>query len=528
MYYIAHVLKVSDCILYVFFSNEIEENKKYKADKIIFGFKTKFLSKLICSLSIIYINFYQNQIAPNHYHFMSINQRAAIEKIKKELHLKIANEWPIKWKPILKCDFPADFNSINLNAFAIELADEINKAVVANTKIDNKNSLVGKQTLYRYFENIEKDTNFQISTKNGIACYLGYNGWDDFLEKKNDSIDFNPNNTNTDLELEQKKNNQNNYFTIKNIAIVLIPLMGLISIFLYKNSTTVAARIYPKTIPFKIISTTNNGIAPSKFHIAYDITGIKYDSAFINYDGFKVPLVNSKDTISYTYVQPAFKTITLRIDTVCYYISASIGSKSWVAFFKNGPNLPEKMFRKNGKMHIDLVDIPKELFDQKDYYVFYQKIADFGISADSLTLETSVKNPESEGGISCYDVSISTLSDLEFISQNVGFNILHPSCTDYVHLQVGDINIGYKANKPKVPLTPFGIDISNWTKIKYIIKNKILTVFVNDTKIYEVAYQKKLGPIKMLQIGFKGSGSIDYVKMSNSITGQLKFNETFD
>jgi hypothetical protein len=474
---------------------------------------------------------------------MPTSEKITITKLKKEFFQKIGVEWDTKWRVALKNPYPKDFKKINLNLFVTLLSEEMNKCVSENEQIaDKKSSFIGTQTLRRILENPENQTSFQLTTKNNIACYLGYNSWANYLLNTDITeiiVAENKNHENTiDIEKNigiQEFSNEENSATGKNkkiipkrIIFISIALIVIVLAILKINQRKANPKKYPQTIPFKILNATNNGVAPTKISFAINLMGMAYDSAFINYDGFKVPITKQIDTFSHTYVHPTIRNIVVRLDTTEYHFITPINSKDWIAFFKKGPNLPEKMFKKPGKLHIDLENIPIELFNEKDYYVFYQKFTDFNIDADSLTFETKVKNNEGEGGISCYDVSIGVMMELNSKANNVAFNILHPSCTEYIHLIAGKTDIGYGGKAAKMPLTPLGIDISEWTNLKFITKNHVLTIFAKEKQIYQIPYDGPLGKVKMIQIEFKGSGSIDFVKMSNSYTGKLAFYNGFD
>jgi hypothetical protein len=60
---------------------------------------------------------------------------------------------------------------------------------------------------------------------------------------------------------------------------------------------------------------------------------------------------------------------------------------------------------------------------------------DFGINFDSTQFETRIKNPQSEGGESCYDMEI-VFVDKNFNSIDAKFTTL--GCTDFAILLAGE------------------------------------------------------------------------------------------
>jgi hypothetical protein len=459
---------------------------------------------------------------------MQTTEKTTIEKLKSDFLQKLNVEWESKWRPEFKYPFPKDFKKINLHGFVASLEKEMNEAVATNSKINNKkDALIGTQTLKRFLEEPQKSTNFQLTTKNCIACYLGFDSWENYLlHFENNKVKNQKNEPDIlfkDLKLEGKGWFANNKILLFSILILAL-LLGLYFIF---KPIIYNIRKYPENVPLKILNATNNGIAPTQLTFCYDLRGLTYDSAYLKYDDKKIAIVKQMDTIQYTYVHPSLKPIKIKLDTVEYYFLTPVKAENWLCSFANGPNMDESKFKKKGFLHVNEMDVPKEMLATKDYYTFYHRLADFGIDGDSLSFETRVKNPHSEGGISCYDVSISAQGEINGKETYLAFNLLHPSCTQYAHVVVGKTDIGFNGKEPPKPLTPFGINIDDWTTVKYLTKNKIFYVYVNGTLIYTLPYEGTIGQFRMLQIEFKGSGSIDYVKMSNSTDGKVKFFEGF-
>ena len=61
-------------------------------------------------------------------------------------------------------------------------------------------------------------------------------------------------------------------------------------------------------------------------------------------------------------------------------------------------------------------------------------------------------------------------------------------------------------------------------------KNKTFIVYINETYITSIPYDKvnKIGRLKQIIVAFKGSGTIDWVKLYNSNTGTQLIQEDFN
>jgi len=75
-------------------------------------------------------------------------------------------------------------------------------------------------------------------------------------------------------------------------------------------------------------------------------------------------------------------------------------------------------------------------------------------------------------------------------------------------------------------MSKLGIDISEWTIIKAITQKKRLKIFANNKLCYNLPYRGAIGKLKIMQIFFKGSGSIDWVRINN-LKGKNLYMEEF-
>lgn len=177
------------------------------------------------------------------------------------------------------------------------------------------------------------------------------------------------------------------------------------------------------------------------------------------------------------------------------------------------PNEKANNFIKNGRMYL----APN--FSEKSYYWtnFDLMRPDLfkNTSGDNFTIETRIKNSESEGGISAYDTRIKILGTksnivLTMMGNNYGLD------WDYVSV----------ANSTKRELPELVQDFSNWRKIKIKVKNHMLSIYIDNNLIYSMPYVGSVGSITGLHFDFKGSGSVDWIKLYNS-NKKLVYHEDF-
>lgn len=140
-------------------------------------------------------------------------------------------------------------------------------------------------------------------------------------------------------------------------------------------------------------------------------------------------------------------------------------------------------------------------------------------SADSVRMDIRAKNPVGEGAIEQLDLSLAIVGELDsavvtFIGRGT-------------HQQFATIGLWKGANVTNqaelVQLFP------DWTEISLEVKNGAISAYKNSTllKSFTIPAGKKLGKIKKIHAGFKGTGSIDWVKVYDS-NSTLKFKEEFN
>lgn len=137
------------------------------------------------------------------------------------------------------------------------------------------------------------------------------------------------------------------------------------------------------------------------------------------------------------------------------------------------------------------------------------------ISGDSLSFVARLKNPSS-GGITDYDVSL--LIEGSKNSAHVTFIGYRP---EFTSMGAGTAQITYVPELLHV--------FEDFTNISLVVKDKTLSVYMNGalTKSLSIDTQE-VGKVKKLQLSFKGSGTVDWVKLFNSYSGAPLLVENFN
>jgi hypothetical protein len=141
-------------------------------------------------------------------------------------------------------------------------------------------------------------------------------------------------------------------------------------------------------------------------------------------------------------------------------------------------------------------------------------------SADSLKLEARVKNPVAEGAIEELDVALVIYGDKDTAYVNY---IGRSHRQSFTHL--GLYNSTNEINNVPELVQLF----QDWTTVSLEVKNGVISTYKNGTliKSYTITGGKKLGKLRKVSVGFKGVGSVDWVKVYDNADTNL-FKEEFN
>ena len=154
------------------------------------------------------------------------------------------------------------------------------------------------------------------------------------------------------------------------------------------------------------------------------------------------------------------------------------------------------------------------------YWVNYLIEKDFNVSGDDFILEARIKNPSNEGGISCYDPGVYVRGQNEKVAQLV---FMSPGCTYYSRIGAADsVRSGRSVN-----LSALGRDFSDWVTVKLKVSNQTVSAYYQGQLVYTMPYQGEVGNITKIHQFFKGSGSMDWLKLYKS-DGTLVYSEEFN
>ena len=143
--------------------------------------------------------------------------------------------------------------------------------------------------------------------------------------------------------------------------------------------------------------------------------------------------------------------------------------------------------------------------------VFYTNVTDFGeIYSDDFVFETSLKNDYREGAAACQKSKVYLLCK--------GTAIWIPLCSKGCISDLDLFFTGYSASGKQKDLSNFGVDFSKFVKLKIVSHDGKAQIFLDDKLAYTINKDIERSKIIGIYYEFQGTGSVDYVRLSNSKT----------
>jgi hypothetical protein len=144
---------------------------------------------------------------------------------------------------------------------------------------------------------------------------------------------------------------------------------------------------------------------------------------------------------------------------------------------------------------------------------------DFGISGDSFTLKSRLKSTIFWPEVQCKGLVIWIKCEHGAIKQH--FNA--PGCSYWLNPIYSEVDVKGQSEN----LSQFSVDFTRWRSITIENREKNLSIYVDNSQIYNVAYRRNLGDIIGISFNFLGSGYVDYCKLTDA-NGKDIINDTFE
>lgn len=380
-------------------------------------------------------------------------------------------------------------------------------------------------TLKRIWGKIRYDSKPTITTLNTLAQYLGFENWRAFTQHHN-SQNGNGQAQETPAHVGPQINppapaEKKNFKWLILVAGVLL-LAGAFVVVNIKTKTGTAPD--PAAFQFSSEKVVDEGI-PNSVVFDYDASAASPDDTIFIQQSWDKRLRTrvSREGKQHTsiYYYPGFFEAKLVInEKIIKEHNLFIKTTGWLPCIEQMP-VPV-YFKEAEAMNQGILTLPLERIQQANVplqpntpWVSFYNVRDFGnVTSDDFVFETALRNDYSEGAAVC---------------QHTRIHILMEGSTMVIPLSikgcVSELNFMGNDGK-KVDLSAFGVDFSNWVKVKCVFKEHEARISINDKEVFKLDANQI--PVKLVGIAyrFQGTGSVDWIKLSKS-DGKVFYEENF-
>jgi hypothetical protein len=282
----------------------------------------------------------------------------------------------------------------------------------------------------------------------------------------------------------------------------------------------------PQDYAFSSTKVVTAGL-PNSVIFNYDATRSPDDSIVIQQSWdttrrVKVPKTGHQYTSIYYYPDYYHATLQVR-DHVVRAHNLLIQSNGWLPLIEQEP-VPV-YFKKEEAIHDGKISLSLDQIREKNIpmqpsapTVMFTNVRDFGeIYSDHFTFETAVRNDYSEGSAACQLTHVYLLCE--------GTAIWVPLCAKGC-VSATDLYFTYFYTSGKrEDLSNFGVDFSKFVKLRIESDSGRAKIFVNNQLAYTVPRHIRHSKIIGIDYRFQGTGSVDYVYLTN---GKIAYRDDFN
>ncbi|MBD2705070.1 hypothetical protein IC229_30875 [Spirosoma sp. BT702] len=474
--------------------------------------------------------------------------------LRHELVIKLQEDWDVLWKPRGHGDsFSTIANLPNQARFLSQLFEDIydtltnhfeSRAAANDYMIDHE------RTLARFLsESYTKG--FSLKTRNTIATYVGYRDYADFVRQYRETHEPPPSVTVVSLlpvpirrELVHLPRYATTHRPWKPLSlrrklfwwVVLSVLLLAWFIWGYQQYRQLRYLTASETaaVVFREVG-RNAPTNPCWVRFEYDFSALGLDSLMLHYGGSlgaeeesQRSITRPKGNLSVAFYKGGIKLMTLRHrDQIIKRIIVMVPSDNWGCFV-GGPDwthpdfTPRQYYRDNCLFvnpDISIID-PKI----RSYFMTHlYKAHHWSIDMDSLTAECRIQNKPDAFGISCFDTRL-TFADTKVNQFAIEFR--RPGCLEFT-TQSGDTLLPQPLPDRKAFEVSFPKILDRFYNVKVVLANGVATTYMDGKLVSRNPYRHSFNHLRQLEVKFKGSGKIDFFRLTNSYTGQPVYTDDF-
>lgn len=420
-------------------------------------------------------------------------------RLLQAFRAKLEAEWPTKWSSHGPA-FAGVEELPSKNAFYNDLADALNDTYKNRYGIHAAAHREIKVHTVRRIMEEGAVRNYDERTRDLLAVYLGYASWFEYRVGTESA---------TPLQVRSSPLLRRGLLA----GIVAVILLALGSLYWYGNQRTL--------LPSERLTLLGDSLvhAPGQVKVHYDLRGLDFDRAYVAHGNRQVVPQRQEGVLTFTADMPQGSPVQLYVDDkLMAEVTLLIGSDGWEGFMDLLIPLDKSTFYHDGLLHLPGDLCPTD--NEKEYYPAFLNFREYGLSADAMLFEARVLNNAAIGGQWAYDVSV----DLVGGRQRAYFNVLAPDALLYA--QAGVAEVRRTGSKDK-NLKALGYIMNDWCVLSMRIENHTAVIRIDGREVLSIPYRESLGDLRGIQFYMKGSGAVDWVRVTDLESDEVKYFDDF-
>ncbi len=471
------------------------------------------------------------------------NSKQYINSLRSEILAKITDEWKEKWAKHHGVTFTEISNLLSQDAFFEDLRLDIGKMLAEKLEareVIKRNP--STDTLGRFFdENYEKSF-----TKNTLDIFAQYAGYEDFMAFKNQQFTepvapiinvYTLVNSPREISeipryiYELPKRQKTSRWRWVAFFVGCLLLTGWYYYrFKYRPFRTLNQEEIAQ-LKFNIAG-QNNEKNPCQVRFDYDFSKLGVDSLKLYFGGNRgvmehtyESLITPKGTYQFDFYKPGLHFVEVsHFNQILKRVPVYVKSHGWACWYNTmswtNTNYAYKRFYNDGVIFLHPEQIANASH-RNDYIQNVRRAEDFNISIDSLTLEYDIKYSPDDFAISCYTHAIQFAFDS---NKKMSFNFGREGCIPFTQKNSTPL---VSQDSGEFSLT-FPHIFYEWTHLKISWKSKRVKLWLDDQLITDSPNNVPNGKLIALHFDSKGSAMYDNVRISNSYTQKVVFEDDFN
>jgi len=361
----------------------------------------------------------------------------------------------------------------------------------------------------------------QIATLDALAQSIGYQNWQHFKGDNNRTTPVIEDPRPARVKFARARPTR----PLLIACLLLIAALGLLAVIRIRKS----GGIHAGNAQFSFVKVTSNDL-PNTVIFKYNIDDINADSFFIqqSWDRHRRVRIYKKNyTLTDIYYEPGYHNAKLIANNqIIKTLPVSIPTDRWLFYAKERAPLSQPHYilparsSIDGSMQLTADDLANSKIDrQKDnqYLQVYFPSA-ISYSSDNFTLTCRIKVNE------CRNTSCPFLMTEIFCQQYfMYFQNTLKGCTGALVAQFGDNVLSGKTHD----LSALGMDVRTWQNLEMEVKNKKVSIRIDNVEVFSAAYEKSCGLITGLGFISNGLCAVDFVQLKTA-GGKDIYSNDFD